>query len=110
MRNRCVLRILSLEKISKRVLAALVRVAISPVPLIQEPRGHPRHRPADCSEANGDSLHESTVHGSTVRPLHKCWCVVSQRCDSLLIQFENGGLDRIWHLVRAPLFTAKKQS
>ena len=55
------------------VLAALVQVFFALVlSFTQEARDHPRHKPADCSSANGHPLHESIVHsGTNDHPQHK---------------------------------------
>ena len=57
-------KILLLEKLSQRDPAALVRVVVSHVLFFtRESRGHPRHKPADCSKAHGHPLHKLVVGG-----------------------------------------------
>ena len=71
--DRLCLRILLLTKLSQPILPALVQVVLLLVlSLTQEARGHPGHKPTDCSRAYGHPLHESNVHGgANVHPLHK---------------------------------------
>ena len=76
--------------------ASLVQVVLSLVlSLAQEGCGHLRQKTADCSRANGQSLHEPTVHdGANVHPLHKL--VVNgelTRCDFFLNQIESASLN-----------------